>query len=96
MLAPFGTPVESTGKDFEEAEVRVEPGGTEEEDEDNEVEEEARNDEDVEPSLPDSGTFTSLLQPLGIGQDEDHSLFCIWENGERMHLQQVSNILVNG
>ena len=47
----------------------------------------------MEPSLPDSGTFTSLLQSIGIGHDEDHSFFCIWENGERMHLQQDLNML---
>ena len=68
--------------------VRAELDGIEEEDGDNEVEEEASSDEDVEPSLPDSGTFTSLLRSMGIGQDE--------ENGEKIHLQQVLNTLVNG
>ena len=48
----------------------------------------------MEPPLPDSATFTSLLQSMGIGQEEDHSFFR--ENGERMHLQHVLNMLVNG
>ena len=95
MLASFGPPLEQTEEDFDEAEVRAEPYDTKEDGKDDKVEEEASSDENVELSLPDSGTLTSLLSSVGIGQDEDQSLFCIGENGERMHLQQVSNIVVN-